>query len=76
MSDSMMSSNNKSAWTDNAISNVPTDKNRTKTCDIKRNLPDWAKVVKTINGLPIYNINIFDISRISSISFPLLFSSG
>ena len=60
MSDSMMSSNNKSAWTDNAISNVPTDKNRTKTCDIKRNLPDWAKVVKTINGLPIYNINIFD----------------
>lgn len=31
-----------------------------KTCNIKRNLPSWAKVVKNINGLPIYNMNIFD----------------
>ena len=31
-----------------------------KTCNIKRNLPAWAKVVKNINGLPIYNMNIFD----------------
>ena len=25
-----------------------------------RHLPDWAKVVKVINGIPIYNMNIFD----------------
>ena len=31
-----------------------------KTCDIKRHLPEWAKVVKTINQTPIYNMNIFE----------------
>lgn len=31
-----------------------------KTCDIKRELPEWAKVVKTINGIRIYNMNIFE----------------
>lgn len=31
-----------------------------KTCEIKRHLPEYAKVVKTINGCPIYNINIFE----------------
>jgi len=31
-----------------------------KTCNIKRKLPEWAKVVKEINGLPIYNMNIFE----------------
>ena len=31
-----------------------------KTCDIKRKLPEWAKVVKTINGTDIYNMNIFE----------------
>lgn len=33
---------------------------KTKTCNIKRYLPDWAKVVKTINQTPIYNMNIFE----------------
>lgn len=32
----------------------------TKTCDIKRCLPKWAKVVKTVNQTPIYNMNIFE----------------
>ncbi len=31
-----------------------------KTCDIKRVLPEWAKIVKYINGTPIYNMNIFE----------------
>ena len=31
-----------------------------KTCDMKRHLPQWAKVVKTKNGVPIYNMNIFE----------------
>lgn len=31
-----------------------------KTCDIKRILPAYAEVVKIVNGLPIYNINILD----------------
>ncbi len=31
-----------------------------KTCDIKRHLPEWAKVVKTVNQTPIYNMNIFE----------------
>ena len=31
-----------------------------KTCDIKRHLPEWAKVVKTVNHTPIYNMNIFE----------------
>ncbi len=36
------------------------NKNRLRTCDIKRVLPHYAKVAKTINGLQIYNINILD----------------
>lgn len=34
--------------------------NRIKTCDIKRHLPEWAKVVKTVNGIDIYNLNVFE----------------
>ncbi len=30
------------------------------TCNIKRKFPEWAKVDRVINGLPIYNMNIFD----------------
>jgi len=31
-----------------------------KTCDLKRVLPRWAKVIKTVNNTPIYNMNIFE----------------
>lgn len=31
-----------------------------KTCEIKRHLPEWAKIVKTVNQTPIYNMNIFE----------------
>lgn len=31
-----------------------------KACDIKRHLPEWATVVKTVNQTPIYNMNIFE----------------
>ena len=31
-----------------------------KTCSIKRVLPEWAKVVRTVNLTPIYNMNIFE----------------
>ncbi len=31
-----------------------------KTCNIKRVLPDWAKIIRTINQTPIYNMNIFE----------------
>lgn len=31
-----------------------------KTCDLVRQLPSWAKVVKTINETSIYNINILE----------------
>ena len=31
-----------------------------KTCELKRHLPEWASVVKTINGLPLYNVNLFE----------------
>ena len=30
------------------------------TSTIKRKFPEWAKVDRTINGLDIYNMNIFD----------------
>ncbi|MEE3404128.1 MAG: class I adenylate-forming enzyme family protein [Acutalibacteraceae bacterium] len=30
------------------------------TCNIKRKFPEWAKVDRVINGLEIYNMNIFD----------------
>ena len=30
------------------------------TADIKRKFPEWAKVDRVINGLEIYNMNIFD----------------
>ncbi len=33
---------------------------RKKACDIKRILPPWAKVVKRINGLPIYNMSVYE----------------
>lgn len=36
------------------------DTEKLKTCNIKRKLPEWAKVAKEINGLPIYNMNVFD----------------
>lgn len=31
-----------------------------RTCDIQRHLPEWAKVVKTVNGVNIYNLNVFE----------------
>lgn len=31
-----------------------------KTCDIKRHLPKWARIVKTVNQTPIYNMNILE----------------
>ena len=31
-----------------------------KTCNIKRVLPEWAKIVRTVNQTPIYNMNIFE----------------
>ena len=31
-----------------------------RTCDIVRHLPAWAKVVKTVNDTPIYNMNVFE----------------
>lgn len=31
-----------------------------KTCNIKRVLPEWAKVIRTVNKAPIYNMNIFE----------------
>ena len=31
-----------------------------KTCDIKRHLPEWAKVIRTVNETEIYNINVFE----------------
>ena len=30
------------------------------TCTIVRKFPDWAKVDRVINGVEIYNMNIFD----------------
>lgn len=30
------------------------------TCTIKRKMPKWAKVDRIVNGLEIYNMNIFD----------------
>ena len=35
-------------------------KKQIKTCNIKRHLPDWAKVVTTVNDTKIYNINVFE----------------
>ncbi len=32
------------------------------TCNIKRKFPEWAKVDRVINGLEIYNMNIFYLS--------------
>ena len=40
-----------------------TEKNKyftIRTCDIQRHLPEWAKVVKTVNGVKIYNLNVFE----------------
>lgn len=31
-----------------------------KTCNIERRLPEWAKIVRIVNELPIYNINILE----------------
>lgn len=33
---------------------------RVKVCEIKRHLPEWAKVVKTVNTIDIYNMNVFE----------------
>lgn len=33
---------------------------RINTCTIERKLPQWAKVDRVINGVPVYNMNIFD----------------
>ena len=30
------------------------------THELKRELPDWAKVVKVVNDIPIYNMSILD----------------
>lgn len=40
-----------------------TEKNKhltIRTCDIQRHLPEWARIVKTVNGVNIYNINVFE----------------
>lgn len=34
--------------------------NKIRTCDIKRKLPSWAKIVKRINDTPIYNMSVLD----------------
>ena len=34
--------------------------NKLKTHELKRELPSWAKVVKNINGVDIYNMSVFD----------------
>ena len=31
-----------------------------RTCDIRRHLPEWAKVVKTVNHVDLYNLNVFE----------------
>lgn len=31
-----------------------------RTCDIRRHLPEWAKVVKTVNNTDIYNLSVFE----------------
>ena len=33
---------------------------KVRTCDLVRHLPDWAKVVKTVNETQIYNMNVFE----------------
>lgn len=33
---------------------------KVKTCNIKRYLPEWTEVIKTVNQMPIYNMNIFE----------------
>lgn len=33
---------------------------QTNTCNIVRKFPEWAKVDRVINGVKIYNMNIFD----------------
>ena len=38
----------------------PSFEKQIKVMNIERVLPPWAKVVKTINGLPIYNMNVFE----------------
>lgn len=35
-------------------------KEKVPTNQLHRKLPEWAKVVRTINSIPIYNLNIFD----------------
>ena len=35
-------------------------KKQIRTCDIQRHLPDWAKVVKIVNDVKIYNLNVFE----------------
>ena len=42
------------------MTNTITAAQRIRTCDIKRHLPKWAKVVKTVNEVDIYNINVFE----------------
>lgn len=36
------------------------DNKKVRTVDLKRRLPEWAKVVKVVNDTPIYNMNILD----------------
>ena len=36
------------------------DKDRIPTHMLKRELPSWVKVVKTINNVDIYNMSILD----------------
>lgn len=36
------------------------DKKLVRTVDLKRRLPEWAKVDRVINDLPIYNMNILE----------------
>ena len=42
------------------LSEGRTTSEKVRTCDIKRELPAWAKVIKYVNETPIYNMNIFE----------------
>ena len=36
------------------------EKKQIRTCDIHRHLPEWAKIVERVNGVKIYNLNVFE----------------
>ena len=46
----------KQKWRKHAL----TDRQRIPTHELKRKLPEWAKVERKINGIEIYNMSILD----------------